>query len=315
MKNLKLINLCIVASLLLFAACTTEDKLIDELEATVERGAVLRTVQVVSPAFDLFDLSSVWEVVIEEQDAEGGSLFQEIKIYIGFKDNTPGNGTTTASETFVKSVSASEFASGPFGFPRGNLSLSFQQSLDALGLQLSDVDGSDQIVIRLELFLTDGRVYTNDAGGTVTGGSFYRSPFQYSASLVCPSNLEGTHSFVSTNLVAAYGGPCPTGSVTGTVTWTALGGGNYLVSDLGFGQYESSCWNDTPATSSGAIFVEACGLVISGGLDQYGLTYIWVITDVSGPNLSISWTNDYGDGGDVVLTREGGVDWPPLFTN
>jgi len=300
--------------LLIYASCTT-DKPVNILLDTVERGAVLRTVQVISPAFDLFDLSSTWEVELEEQDAQNGALFQEIKLYVGFVDNTPDNGTTTANEVFVKSIPASEFSSGPFGLPRGNISLSFQQALDALGLESSDVSGSDQVIIRLELLLTDGRVFSNNAGGTVTGGSFYRSPFQYSATLVCPSNLEGTHSFVSTNLVAAYGGPCPTGSVTGTVTWMALGGGNYLVSDLGFGQYESTCWNDTPATSAGAVIVEACGLVISGGLDQYGLTYIWVITDVNGPDLYISWTNDYGDGGDVVLTREGGVDWPPLFTN
>ena len=86
------------------------------------------------------------------------------------------------------------------------------------------------------------------------------------------------------------------------------------MSDLGFGQYGSSCWNDTPATSGGAIITEVCGKLISGGADQYGLTYNWVITSVSGDKLSISWSNNYGDSGDVVITREGGVDWPPLFT-
>lgn len=130
----------------------------------------------------------------------------------------------------------------------------------------------------------------------------------------CESDLEGTHSFVSTNLQAAYGYGCPSGEVTGTVVWTAQGGGTYLTSDLGFGQYESSCWNDTPATSGGATFTEVCGEIISGGTDQYGLTYIWVITGVNGSELSMSWSNDYGDSGDVVITREGGADWPALFT-
>ena len=93
-----------------------------------------------------------------------------------------------------------------------------------------------------------------------------------------------------------------------------MGGGTYLCSDLGFGQYGSSCWNDSPATSGNATFQDVCNEIISGGLDQYGLTYIWVITDVSGPNLSMSWTNDYADGGDVVITRTDGSDWPALFT-
>ncbi len=130
----------------------------------------------------------------------------------------------------------------------------------------------------------------------------------------CPSTLGGTHSFVSSNLQAITG-TCPSGTVTGSVVWTDLGGGNYLTSDLGFGQYGTTCWNDAPATSGGATFTEVCGQIISGGTDQYGLTYIWVITDVIGPELFISWTNDYGDSGDVVITREGGADWPPLFTN
>jgi hypothetical protein len=118
---------------------------------------------------------------------------------------------------------------------------------------------------------------------------------------------------VSTNLQAITG-TCPTTPVTGTVTWTSLGGGTYLTSDLGFGQYGTSCWGDSPATSAGAKFVDACGLITSGGTDQYGLIYIWTITGVSGPELSLSWVNDYGDSGDVVLTREGGADWPALFT-
>ena len=131
----------------------------------------------------------------------------------------------------------------------------------------------------------------------------------------CLSDLGGTHTYVTTNLQAANSPTaCPTGEVTGSVTWTDQGGGNYLTSDLGFGQYESSCWNDGPATSGGATFSEVCGEIISGGLDQYGLEYIWVITDVTGPELTMTWTNDYGDSGTVVITREGGLDWPQLFT-
>jgi len=36
--------------------------------------------------------------------------------------------------------------------------------------------------------------------------------------------------------------------------------------------------------------------------------------DVTGPELTMTWVNDYGDSGTVVITREGGVDWPALFT-
>jgi hypothetical protein len=134
--------------------------------------------------------------------------------------------------------------------------------------------------------------------------------------LVCPTSLEGTHSFVASNLQAGNNpGACPVGDVTGTVTWTNQGGGTYLTSDLGFGQYESSCWGDDPASSAGATFVDACNLITTGGTDQYGLVYTWTIVSVNGPELTIDWVNDYADSGRAVITREGGVDWPPLYTN
>ncbi len=136
--------------------------------------------------------------------------------------------------------------------------------------------------------------------------------------VACPSEIGGTFDFVSTNLQADFGGPCPIGEVTGTVTWTDQGGGNYLSTDLGFGQYESSCWNDGPATSAGAIVVDLCNEINPGqigGLDQYGLTYIYTIISVDGSVLTLSWANDYADSGDVVLTRQDGLDWPPVFTS
>lgn len=139
------------------------------------------------------------------------------------------------------------------------------------------------------------------------------------APVFCISELAGTHSFVSSNLNAETGS-CPVGSISGTVTWTYLGNGIYSTSDLSFGHYESTCWFDTPATSPDAKFGDDCNYIISGGRDQYGLTYTWTITGVSGSELYISWENNWGDfsslndSGDVVLTREGGANWPDLFT-
>lgn len=177
--------------------------------------------------------------------------------------------------------------------------VSFADVLSLAGVAESEVEVGDNVVFAFD---------------ATTSSGTYRSSEALSVPVSCFSDLGGTYDFVSTNLFAVTGS-CPSGEVTGTVTWTDMGGGTYLTSDLGFGQYESSCWNDGPATSSNATFKDVCNQIISGGQDQYGLTYIWVITDVSGPDLSMSWTNDYGDGGDVVITRTDGTDWPALFTN
>ena len=176
------------------------------------------------------------------------------------------------------------------------------QALSALGLSSDDLSVGDEFSFTFD--------------NVVTSGGAFRSGTSLDVPVSCSSNLGGTYDYVSSNLKA--GGPaageCPDGEITGQVTFTDLGGGKYECSDLGFGQYGTSCWNDSPATSSNATFTDLCNEIISGGLDQYDLVYTWVITDVSGPNLSISWSNDYDDSGDVVITRPDGTDWPPLFT-
>jgi hypothetical protein len=181
----------------------------------------------------------------------------------------------------------------------GSVNVTMNDVLSAVGVSLGDVEIGDEITFTFD--------------GTSSSGTF-RSSESLVIPFSCFSDLGGTHSFVSTNFQAITGS-CPTDPVEGTVTWTDLGGGKYMTSDLGFGQYGTTCWNDSPATSGNATFSDVCNQLISGGLDQYSLTYIWVITDVSGSELTMSWTNDYDDSGDVVLTREGGADWPPLYTN
>jgi len=173
--------------LFIYTSCSTEDKTINTLLDTVERGAVLRTISVSGNTFNITNTASEWSVVLEEQDAQNGALFQEIKLYASLIDNTPDNGTTNSGEALVKTIPAAAFSTvgTPFGLPRGTVSTTFQETLDALNLTASEIDGGDSIFLRLELVLTDGRSFTNNAGGTVSGGSFFSSPFQYSNLLIC----------------------------------------------------------------------------------------------------------------------------------
>ena len=144
----------------------------------------------------------------------------------------------------------------------------------------------------------------------LSNGAFKSNPMNFNVG--CVSNLAGNHPFVGTMLAAGNGGPCPTDPVTGTVTFTDLGCGVYGCSDLGFGQYESSCWNDSPATNGQAAFSDICNTITAYGADQYGLAYSWVIAGVDGPELTITWSNNYADSGTAVITKEDGTDWPAL---
>jgi hypothetical protein len=69
------------------------------------------------------------------------------------------------------------------------LIISFADALATTGIDFGDVEGGDVFNFRLEAQLTDGRVFTNNAAGTVAGGSFFSSPFAYTSTVVCPPTI------------------------------------------------------------------------------------------------------------------------------
>jgi hypothetical protein len=253
------------------------DDFADELY--VPKGALVSAVNVVTGFFDQLNPSN--SNIAFDLSAEGSETVTTADVLVSY------NGGAEKMFTSVSAVPST-------------VNVNFTDVLALFSIAESDVAVGDAVT------------FTFDA---TTASGKYRSSRSLNVPVSCFSDLGGTYDYVSSNLVASNSStPCPSGDVTGTVTFTDLGGGKYSVSDLGFGQYESSCWSDGPATSADATFSDICNEVQSGGLDQYSLVYTWVITDVSGPNLSISWSNDYADGGDVVITRPDGTDWPPLFT-
>lgn len=242
------------------------------------KGTLITTSNVVNGFFDLADADNSF-----------------VSFDVGFEGEAAG----TAEVNVTYKDSGEKLYTSVTSFPT-TVTITMDEILSAINTSMDNVEIGDAVT------------FSFDAVGS---GTTYRSSNSLVVPFSCKSNIGGTYDYVSTNLLAANGYTCPTGEVSGEVTFEDLGGGEFLVSDLGFGQYESTCWNDGPATSPNAIITDVCNRIISGGLDQYGLAYDWTITDVSGSDLSISWANDYGDSGKVVITRRDGTDWPPLFTN
>jgi len=181
MKNYITKILAFLVAFSLMQSCETEDKMIDEVFDNVERGAFLRTIEIPSATFDFYNTSSEWIVFLESQDYEMGKLLTEINVYSAFVDD--GN---IGDEVLIKTVSAANFTDGPFGLPRGEVSVMLQEVLDAAGLEDGDYDSSDSFNVRLESVLKDGRTFTNtNTAGTVTGGSYFSSPFLYSVQFFC----------------------------------------------------------------------------------------------------------------------------------
>lgn len=189
----------------LFASCSTDDKLVDEIFATVERGAILRTITNDPNSFVFDDPTSVWAITLEAQDEQDGALLSTVDVYADFVDLTPEDGTVETDEVLLFTLNASDFEGGVWGLPRTEFELVYQDVLDALGIPFDPAYASNSINIRFVLTLTDGRSWTNtDLAGTVSGGSFFSSPLNYRANIVCPPKA-GTIGTWTVDMQDSYG--------------------------------------------------------------------------------------------------------------
>jgi len=325
MKKTIKIYLSSVFMMALLFSCQESDNIIDGVLDDFTTGAVLRTVQVINSDMPLGDDSTSFTIEIEEQDNQEGALLSEVDVYLGFRDNTDDDVDTDVSEVFVETLTTADFAPGPFGLPRTILSYSIVDMRSMLSLSEDIPQGGDQYIFRLELKLTDGRIFSDyNAGGIITGG-FFASPFLYSANVTCPftTSLAETFTYTSYDMGPGdgSGGQQETGlgPYSSTITWTEeyddddeLIEGLYGTPDFSFGMFED-VWGDDPATNGSAMIKWFCSDLLPEGADQYSDAYTYVITGVSGPTMTIMWNNTWGDIGTVDLTREGNANWPLVF--
>jgi len=184
-------------------SCTENDNVIDTV-LDYETGAILRTISVENQLLNASDPNSLFSVIIEEQDEQDGALLQEVRVLVELRDLTTDFTTPATGEVLVQTIPASEFTTGPVGLPRTQVNMAFGDAATALGLPLDPETGynpGDIFIVKLELVLTDGRVFgANSAAGIITGG-FFSSPFQYNALLTC-SPMSGDYTI---NMFDSYG--------------------------------------------------------------------------------------------------------------
>ena len=203
-------------------SCTENDNVIDTV-LDYETGAILRTISVENQLLNASDPNSLFSVIIEEQDEQDGALLQEVRVLVELRDLTTDFTTPATGEVLVQTIPASEFTTGPVGLPRTQVNMAFGDAATALGLPLDPETGynpGDIFIVKLELVLTDGRVFgANSAAGIITGG-YFSSPFQYNALLTC-SPMSGDYTI---NMFDSYG--------DGWQTTSAGDGGVGLTIDL-----------------------------------------------------------------------------------
>ena len=162
-------------------SCSEDDKAIDVVFEGIERGAVLRNIDRVSPNFERTDVQSKFIVVLEEQDLEEGGIFDFVRLYLQFKDRSPNNGDDSTSEIILKDVPSSDFQVGGNGLPVGTIEVMYQEAIDALTLNVGAIQAGDQFDLRMEIHLTDGRTFSTENGSAsiLTDACFFKSPYRY----------------------------------------------------------------------------------------------------------------------------------------
>jgi len=164
----------LLLSVVVLSSCESDDKAIDQVFDGVEYGAVLRKLEIVSASYNLTDLNSAFTITVEEQDEEYGALLSEVDVYVSRSGN----------EAMAFSVPASAFTIGDKGLPVTTISVTLGQALTALGLG-SNYDVGDVYGIRLSLKLTDGREFSAASASGSLQGSYFASPFYYTAPILC----------------------------------------------------------------------------------------------------------------------------------
>jgi len=257
--------------------------------------------------------SSFYEVTLEERDVERGKLFQSVDFYVKLRDNTTPKAST--DEKPVKSIPASEFVQDPeTDYPRATIKITAAEVLSALGLTQDAINGGDQVEVRYELVMKDGRIFTNsNASGIVTGGAFFNSPFFYRIPVVCASDRAGDYDVVT--FISEYDGTYPAFQTSGSTTIAkGSGAGQYTLCDLS-GGLEPEIWGN------GAVFVtvqDLCGKLSLVGADRdenfdckgdgKGYYYPYYIDasksfiNLSNGSFTIYWSNEYGENGYSIYT-------------
>lgn len=217
--NYKIFTLFAVASLM-FTSCDEGDAVVDQVTASTTRGAILRTVNLISNELPIGKSDASFAVDLEVQSEQDGTLVDNIEVFLGFRDNTVASGGTDLSkaESLIATLASSTFTTGEFGLPRVSFAITLAEMLTSTGVNESDLDGGDQFTVRFELVLSDGRRFSfAQNSGTLTG-SYFSSPFLYTPTVICEVPAD---KFVGTYLLTTDPStPSPAG---GGATWTAGG--------------------------------------------------------------------------------------------
>ena len=195
---------CIIVS------CNTDEKAAEIILRDVTFGAVIKTKQINSDEFNIFDTQSRFSVEIEIQDEEDGGFFERIEVFATFLDRTPEGGTNTSQETLLRTLTPDMFFTGPDLLPRFVFETTFEELLGTTQTSINSVSCKDQYLLRMQIHLEDGRVF---GIGTATSDiiafdTFFSSPYCYTINIVEPIEPDSfTGQYFYESILDGFFGP------------------------------------------------------------------------------------------------------------
>lgn len=331
MKYLKY-TLCVTLLFMIGVACEVQsDEFPVDFEKMLEAentGAFARVAEQEGATWNLFDIANQeYTLTLEVDDATNGGQLESISFSVGYRDNAAQN-VRDLDQVDLRSFQASDFSPADNNLPSITTSFTSQELMDALGLNENQLGINAAFTLRWELTTTTGKVFnSNNSGGNVTGGAFFRSPYAQNIglSLEIPADqFVGTYNMTQDGQVAAgsgvigaFGNGYMTGQPTISVELSVdpdneLNGrvfdanyftaGNFLTFPMALTIDPITNSNfTTMSTSIGSGFT--CGGGISlGPVDDVSLQGSWDSADDSEFTLAIvdDITNDCGNGSPIM---------------
>lgn len=182
----KIINkIAIFTVALLTLNCSDPDNVIYDVLDKTTYGVAVRHLELTNLNYNIFNLESAWDVTVEVQDETKGAEFKELAVFVTYKDNKDDGVDNSKTETLIATVPASDFGKSEANLPSTRLKYTLSTVLNKLGLSEGQYFGGDDLTFRLEARLNDGRTFSAADGSGSLQGSYFKSPYQYKATILC----------------------------------------------------------------------------------------------------------------------------------
>jgi len=161
-----LLKLMLGASLIFLSSCSDDDSSGNTIINGADSGATIRAQQIIQNDINSTTSDGALIVDLRYSDGSDNTLLETLNVYVTFFDNSEGQGDSAGSlertEVLLRSVPNTEFGVDDNDLPSYTLTISLEDFLSATNNTATGIAVPDVFNTRLELELTDGRVFSTN---------------------------------------------------------------------------------------------------------------------------------------------------------